>query len=277
MKHPLIALTIIFIVLVAFTGELHAKKRRRSKATAISKTTIEMIASGDLAGALKTLGGKRKNAKANHLHRQISRIIAFDTYGYKDKLTAHVDYLNLGIAYHNLYLFLKWKGEDNPKYAESALEYYKKARKRGTSLHKAECNILQAAILASSGDTKGSDKKFKKVKEAIATGDFEATEYLATYYAATSDVEQAVRTLGELFELDPKRTMKWVKTGDDFHTIENDPRFKSLVAAYKNRSSGIDISLRAPEVPKPCLKVIDSTGLFKRQKSLPRKRRMRKR
>ena len=188
---------IAFIAIASLPASSHAaKKNAATEPTVVSQVAIDSLAEDDINNAAIVLLYDPLNDKTRFLLREITRIVSFDMMDKKpERSEAHSIYQNVGLSYHNLYLFLLSKNIDNNTFLKNAIKYYKKARRSASSLHKAECDVLIASIIASSGDIKKAQKKFSKTKQELLGWDFSSAEYLATYYASVNDVDAAIKQL----------------------------------------------------------------------------------
>ena len=235
----------------------------------ISPAVVDALAAGDVNGAVLLLREERANPKILYLTREATRIANFGMSKKPDRAEAHKVYQNAGISYHNLYLFLKARGIDQPLFFKEAERLYDKARGAGTLLHRAECDLLLAALLAASGDLEKAQKKYAKIDDAALRGDFESMEYLAAYHAATGNVEGTLAALDAAHRLNPDATLTWLAVGDDFHAIAQEPEFKALMVTWKAQEASQRLTLTLPKSEKPRLQVTDDTGIFRPQKSMP--------
>lgn len=235
----------------------------------ISPAVVDALAAGDINGAVLELREEKANPKILYLTREATRIANFGMSKKPDRAEAHKVYQNVGISYHNLYLFLKARGIDQPQFLEEAERLYGKARGAGTLLHQAECDLLLAALLATSGDLEKAQKKYAKIDDAALRGDFESMEYLAAYHAASGNVEGTLAALDAAHRLNPDATLTWLAVGDDFHAIAQEPEFKALMVTWKAEEASRRLTLTLPTSAKPRLQVTDDTGIFRPQKSMP--------
>lgn len=235
----------------------------------ISQSVVDALSSGDLNGAIIALREEKTTPKLLYLVREVTRAASAETQKKPEKTDAHRVYQNFAISYHNIYLFLKARGIEQDKYFEEAVKYYKKARGAGTKLHKTDCDILSAALLASHGDDEKAKKQFSKINLELTRGDFESTEYLAAYYAAIGDVDGATLALEKAYSLNPGALLTWLAVGDDFYKITADPAFQGLLVSWKVKDAEKKLTLSVPKGDKPRLQVADDTGLFRPQKSMP--------
>jgi len=233
------------VAIIAFSltaAEAQAKKKKSGKkpSATVSKSVpreipqsiVQSMADGDLSSAVIALREEPPSPKVNYLIRTATAVVLSQIGEKPAHSDEHQHFQNLGIAYHNLFLFLKARGIANSEYFDSAVKNYKKARRAGTVLHKAECDLLTAAILAANGNREKAQKMFEKIDEFMLRADFESTEYLAAYYAAMGDAPKTSDALKRAFDINPSATLAWIEVGDDFHEIESDPSYKELLASF---------------------------------------------
>ena len=253
---------------------LHQQKAKAEVEVAsgdIPQVVIDELTDGDLNAVLLTLRDEVMTPKLLYLTREVSRIVNFKMSPKPPKEEAHKVLQNVGVAYHNLYLFLKTREVEQESYAEEAHRYYKKARSAGTELHRTDCDILDAALLASEGDREKAQKKFSQIDEGALRTDFESMEYLAAYYAAMGSAEGAVKALETAHRMNPDRTVAWLAIGDDFYPIKEEPEFSRILVEWKATAAQRNLRLSVPKVAKkPQLEMKDETGLFRPQKDMPR-------
>ncbi len=243
----------------------------------VSPAVVEAFANDDLEVAIQALRASADCPKGRHLLRQASRIVAFEASEEPERTTAHQTWRSIGVAYHNLYLFLKAQGRTGEAFADEAHRYYKKARRKGTKLHKAECDLLLASLLGAQGEIQKANKKFSKVDLKLLKGGYEAAEYRATYHAAVDEIDEAIAALDEAYALDPERTRMWLAITDDFASIAGDTRFSQHLATWQKPASTSGPTLSPPLSTAPCLEVRDASGLIKPATSMPSKRRRKRR
>ncbi len=277
---------LILAILCAFISSSlsepsYAKKKKSKKKSddvcIISKSLAETIASNDINASVIALRNNTSCPKQLYLLREVTRIARFDMQPKPKRGEAHKVYQNLAISYHNLYLFLKTQNIEQEDFLKHAQKYYKKARRAGTALHKEECDILIAAITAASGDTEKAAKKFSKVDESMLRGDFESMEYLAAYYGAIGDVNNAIVSLSEAYNLNPKRTVTWLEVGDDFYKIRSDPQFIAVTKNFKINNKSNTISLTVPSSKSPSLELRNSGSYFRKSGDMPKYKKKRRR
>jgi tetratricopeptide (TPR) repeat protein len=256
MKTKLILVSVILLVIAIAPAGVSAKAKARG--SVVPQKIVDLLAEGDLKKAIFEMRELRACRKINHLMRSANRIVIFEMEKKPSRSTAHEVYQNVAIAYHNLYLFLRARGIVMQDYFDNADRYYKKGRRAGTHLHKADCDILRAALMASGGDVEGARKKFGKIDEMMMRGDFESMGYIAVYHAAVGDHDEALRFLDMAFALDPKRAVEWLDVSDDFHDLDDDPRFIAMKDSWKAKSKKRDLVLRVPECDEPRLDMMGS-------------------
>ncbi|MBN1282977.1 MAG: hypothetical protein JXA24_04305, partial [Proteobacteria bacterium] len=252
-----------------------AKKKAGQRAPAaaspvVPQRAIDAIASHDLAAAVLALRDEPQSPRINYIIRAATSI-ALDEIGESpSRSEAHKHYQNLAVAYHNLFLFLKSHGTMDRGYFDKALKSYKKAKRAGTVLHKAECDLLSAALHASMGEREKALKMFGKIDDILLRSDFESMEYLAAYHAAMGDAAGACEALAAAFRINPAGTVAWIEVGDDFHDIEDDPQYRSLVASMSSSRNADDITLCVPPAEGPKLEMPEA-GPAPAPKGKPRK------
>lgn len=219
---------------------------------------VNMLARGDLNKAILEMRDSVPCLKIDYLMRLVSGIVLFDMEKKPSRSKAHMIYQNVAIAHHNLYLFLKTQGIEQTEYYDEANRYYKKARSSGTYLHKSECDLLRAALLATGGDTEKARKKFAKIDELMLRGDFESMEYLAAYYAAVGDIEKAINALAAAYDMEPDKTLEWLNISDDFESLKGDPEYIAMVDSWRARCKSRELTLTIPRCEEPRLDMIGS-------------------
>jgi hypothetical protein len=89
-------------------------------------------------------------------------------------------------------------------------------------------------------------------------GDYESMEYLATYYAAVDDVQNALMALEAAYDLSPHRMLAWIKVSDDFHNIETDPGFIAMIKSWQNNKKN-RTNLKVANRKVPQLNILGNT------------------
>lgn len=199
----------------------------------IPDEAIQALAKNDLEETIRVLRPESPSSKLLYLLSAAQDIVKHEKEKKAPRLDRHQFYQNLGIAYHNLFLFLKRHRITNETFYKEAVKFYKKSGRSLAISEKYEADILKAAIMASSGETAKAQALFARVDTSIIADDYTGMEYLATYYAAIGDIDNTVESLKEAHKLSPERISLWIVIGDDFQTIEDEPKFKSLTASWK--------------------------------------------
>lgn len=235
----------------------------------IPEPIIAALAKGDLKGALIIMHDEKPSLKLKQLINDATRAATFDTSKKPDKSEAHKAYQNVGVSYHNLYLFLKRHNIEQKDYFKRAIKYYSKARSAATILHKSECDLLMAALYASAGDQKKAQKLFDKIDVSMMRGDLESMEYLAAYHAASGNIEEALNALEAAHNLNPDLITGWLLIGDDFAGIESDPRYTGLVDSWrKSQKDQNELTLSVPKSKEPSLEMTTPEVQFAPQKMM---------
>lgn len=237
------------------TAKAAAKTAAKAAPREIPQSVIRAIAAGDLSSAVIALREEPPSPKNNYLIRTATSVVLSQIGDKPNRSEEHQYHQNLGIAFHNLFLFLKAQGVTNEEYADQALKNYKKARRAGTVLHKAECDLLTAALHASMGDREKARKLFDKIDKFMLRSDFESAEYLATYYAAMGDAGKASEAIRTAYEINPNTTLAWLEVGDDFHDIESDPVYKEMLSSLSKERKDKELTLSVPESSDPKLQI----------------------
>jgi tetratricopeptide (TPR) repeat protein len=259
-KHFFTAALIVSMLLTSIPG--FSQSKTSPDVSAVPKNVVQLLASGDLKKAVFAMRELPDCPKASYLMHSASRIVLFGMEKNPSKSSAHEVYQNIAIAYHNLYLFLKGNGIDQEAYFGEAERYYSMARRTGTYLHKAECDVLEAALIAASGDAEKAMKKFSKVDEFMLRGDFESMEYLAVYYAAVRDAAKALEALDAAFAMSPTRTLAWLEVSDDFEPLKDDAGFAARLSSWRttHETSAVTLSLPKCEAPRLQMTSTDPFG-----------------
>lgn len=225
------------------------------ESTGIPQRIVKLLAEGSLKKAIFEMRDASPCSKISYLMQNTNRIVLHEIEKKPSRSNEHVVYQNVAIAYHNLYLFLKTRGITQEDYLEKADSYYGKARRKGTHLHKAECDILRATLMAAGGNIEKARKKFEKIDEMMLRGDFESMEYLAAYYAAVRDLDGALTALKAAHEMDPKKTVAWLEVSDDFENLKDDPRYIAMKDSWRARNKKRDLVLSVPYCEEPRLEM----------------------
>ena len=115
---------------------------------------------------------------------------------------------------------------------KSALKFYKKAR-HGSISERHETDLLIAALNAAYGKRMEASKMFSQIDTTLITDNYRGMGYLALYHAAQGNTHETVVVLKDAHRLNPEQIKTWVAIGDDFHLIESNPEFKTLLQEWK--------------------------------------------
>lgn len=199
----------------------------------ISEEVTNALAKNNIDEAIRVIRTEPPSSRSLNILRQMQLIIAFNKNKKIPKIEKHKFCQNLGIAYHNLFLFLKRSNITNKEFYKNALKYYNKALDTLSHSEQSEVNLLIASLKASNGEIESAKKIFAKVDDSLIKDDSTTLEYLAAYYAAVGIEEKSVEALKKAYELNPEEIKTWVAIGDDFMNIEDTPKFKALVKSWK--------------------------------------------
>lgn len=216
---------------------LLAKPQQVPQISAVPRAVIALLEDGDLASAARRLYMAPGSTRNLMLIREMERI-GESRVGVKPSPDErHRHFLNLGIAYHNLFLLLRTHA-DTPKlskvqrrFLQKARDAYRRARKTAAPDHRAEIEVLWASLDAASGKVAAAEKYFAKKVDAKALGQsFRGATYLATYYAALGDAERTVTALQTARQYDRDATLRdWMAIADDFQPVRDTPAFQTLL------------------------------------------------
>jgi tetratricopeptide (TPR) repeat protein len=221
---------------------------------AVPEGIVAALGAGDISGAIIAMRETpEQTPKVQYLMRNATRIAMHEMGERPSRDEAHKAYQNVAISYHNLYLFLRARGIEQAEYSKEAMRYYRKAKRAGTALHRDECDLLMAALLASTGDREKAARIFSKVDGGTMRGDFETMEYMAAYRAAAGEANAAMEALEAAYRLDPSRTLYWLSVCDDFNAIRGDPLYQDRIAAWMSKNKDWQPMLSVPKSRKPAL------------------------
>lgn len=251
MNRFFITTALILLALMIPQSGLSRSKAQESQAS-IPQDITQLLAAGDLKKAVFAIRELPSCPKTTYLLHSANRIALFEMEGKPSKPTAHEVYQNVAISYHNLYLFLKSQGIDQQDFFHEADRFYSKARRAGTHLHKAECDVLEAALIAASGDTNKAMNKFSKVDDLMLRGDFESMTYLAAYFAAVGDAARALDALDAAFAISPTKILAWLEVSDDFEPLKDDAGFAARLSTWRDKHKTESVTLTVPgcEIPR---------------------------
>lgn len=270
-KNLIIMTAVSFCLILALgAGQASARSKKKARKPApqkqeqkeevkneadakISADVVDALARGSLNEAAIELRELPSSAKSLYLLREVTRIVMYDNSKKRPKGTdPHQFYQNLGVANHNVFLFLKANGVSNEDYCDNAVKFYKRSRGYATPQHKYETDILTAAVLLSKGETDKAEKIMAKIDKSKLGADFQTEEYLATYYAAKGDSDSAIDALRAAHKERPDIITTWLAVGDDFHLIKNDPQFQAMLDDwhFARTSKRLELGLPKPAEPK---------------------------
>lgn len=199
----------------------------------IPGAVVTLLAEGEVAAAVRRLYLEPASVRGMMLIREMERIGEAQAGVKPTPGDEHHYYLNLGVAYHNLILFLKNHGAMNKKFVGKALQAYGKARREVRGAHQFEADLLTAALAASVGKTRDAERRMAKVKVDEVSKEFSGLTALISYYAAIGDVPKTIAALQQAQALDSAKQLKtWVQIGDDFQPLKNDPAFQDLLVEW---------------------------------------------
>jgi len=217
-------------VVFSSTYAKETKKEETVSNLFVPKEAITELAKDDLEKASAILQTKSQSDKSIYLLRELSHILLYKRANQPPSRADAYDFFKgIGVAYHNLYLFLKTQDIEQSDLFKQAIKYYKKSIRFASNLDKAEVYILMAAITESSGNSKKANSYFKKVKLYPASLDLQIQECLAAYFAAKKDVQHTVESLKKVYKGRSKTILNWIVLGDDFYFIKDDIRFQNML------------------------------------------------
>ena len=201
----------------------------------IPQEVATLLSKNDIEGAIRILRIEPPSLRTLNLLREAQRIEAYKKDKKVTKIEPHKFYQNLGIAYHNLYLYLKRNGLENPELVKSAIKFYKKAGKSLAISEQTESKLLEASILAVSGNSNESDKIFSGLDITTIEEKDTGRAYLAGYYAATGDAAKVIEELNAAYDIGGEHISMWVRISDDFFMLENDDNFHAMLNDWTKR------------------------------------------
>lgn len=203
----------------------------------IPMAVVALLAGGETDLAARRLYLEPATAQNLFLIREMQRIgeikQGIRSFNKKD----HQEWLNLGIAYHNLYLMTKSYQRPNKKFLGQAMKAYNFASRRAEGLHRDEAELLRAALEMATGKVKPAQRRFeKKVHAELMNETFRGATYLATYYAAAGDVEKTLAALERAHTFDSNHFLPhWVAISFDFSGMRGEPAFQTLVQRWATK------------------------------------------
>jgi len=230
----------------------------------ISQKTIDALVKGDLNEAVIELREQPTSPKSLYLLREVTRIVMHNSSkGRPRGSDPHQYYQNLGIAYHNLYLFLKANGYEQEDFAKNAIKFYNKAKSSATPMQKKELKVLMAALFVSNDEAKKADGLMKKIDINDPNINFQMYEYLATYHAAKKDSKEAIEALKAAYRERPDVILTWLAVGDDFYLIKDNPDFVAVLNDWHIARTTKQLELSKPSPASPKLKFAEPAVQFR--------------
>lgn len=194
---------------------------------------VEALSKDDIDGATRTLRTESPSSRSLYLLAEMRRILDYEKDNKPPKFEKHEFYQNLGIAYHNLFLFLKRNGVTNKELYKEALKFYKKAGKSRSYSERYEAKLLTAALMASNGEVDRAGKLFGEIDTSIITDNYRGWTYLATFYAALGNEEKTIESLKQAYTMNPEKINLWVAICDDFASMKHEPAFVKMTSEWK--------------------------------------------
>lgn len=203
--------------------------------TEIPMAVVALLAEGEIDLAARRLYLEPATAQSLFLIREMQRVGEITAGLRRFNKKDHQEWLNLGIAYHNLYLMTKQYKRPNQKFLRQALRAYKFAARRAEGLHRDEAEILCAALEMAAGKTAAAQRRFaKRVDTELLAQTFQGATYLATYHAAAKDVDNTIAALTQAKRLDANHFLPhWIALSFDFAGIRDEPAFQKFVTRGK--------------------------------------------
>ncbi len=201
----------------------------------IPMAVITLLADGNLDLAARRLYLEPATMQNMFLIREMQRIGETVQGIRKFNKKDHREWLNLGIAYHNLYLLTKSYKRPNKKFLGQALKAYNFASKRATGAHRDEAEALRAALEMAAGKTRAAQRRFEKRvhAEQLATT-FQGATYIAAFHAAAGDTVQTMAALEHARTQDANNFLpQWIAIGFDFAGLRENPDFQEFVTRWK--------------------------------------------
>lgn len=204
--------------------------------SAVPRAAAALLAHGDLLAAYQRLQMAPDSLRNRHLMGEIQRVAQHSRGLAKVSDDPGKYYRDLGVAYHNLLLFLQGEAMWNKDFYRKAHRAYAKAARRGaTAMARAEIELLRAAIDMSAGRQKRGLRRFtKRVDPQQLEGRFAGLAALAGYHAAAGSTDDAIAALQGARTLDTKDQLgTWIAIGDDFTPIANTTAFRTFLTPPK--------------------------------------------
>lgn len=232
-KNRSICMLIAIMMLGLVPGSSTAAASKKTTTIHIPVEVIDSLKESDIDGAIRNMRLEAVSPRSEYLLRQMQRIDKYEKDGTRGSGQNHRHFFNIGVAYHNLYLFLKGYNIDNETFFKNALKYYKSASRTKSPSKKNNVLLTMAALYAAHGDEKKAEKLFKKVDQTLYENQFHKYESFALFYSARGDADNAIINLKSAYDISPEHTTFWLGISDDFVQIYNNEQFKALLEKWK--------------------------------------------
>ncbi len=214
---------------------LLSKPRNMPLTRDIPPAVIALLSDGDTELAARRLYLEPATIQNLFLIREMQKIgetkQGIRSFNKKD----HREWLNLGIAYHNLYLMTKAYKHPNRKFLSQALRAYGMAAHRAKEEHRDEAELLQAALEMAAGKQKVAETRFqKKVNIELMSATFRGATYLAAYHAAAGHLDDTLAALQQAHAKDTDNLLpEWIAISFDFAGLRDRPEFQKFVTQFE--------------------------------------------
>lgn len=216
--------------------------------SSVPNQVVQALASSDILLALQHYSEEPQGKKNQQLFHEMLHAVEDNVHA-KNKQARPDLYYNLkrrGIAYHNIYLFLRTQGINEKDYLKKARNFYQQAIKLGSEIERAKCQVLLATLFSLDGDEKKAEKQMGLVNPQLLSADAEMVSYVASYWAAREDIEQTLLALEYAHILAPKPILAWAEEGDDFWLVSGDVQFQDLLRSWQEKNSKQEHALSLP-------------------------------
>lgn len=201
----------------------------------VPRAAAALLAHGDLMAAYQRLQMAPESLRNRHLMGEVQRVAQHSRGLAKVSDDQRKYYRDLGIAYHNLLLFLQGEAMWSKNFYRKAHRAYARATRKSNPVARAEIELLRAAIDMSAGKQKPALRRFtRRVDQQQLEGHFTGLAYLAGYHAAAGSTDDAIAALQRARTLDTKNQLgTWISIGDDFTPITNTTAFRTFQTPAK--------------------------------------------
>jgi tetratricopeptide (TPR) repeat protein len=242
-KHLKTFILSLFIIVlgVAFisaTNSFAAKSKKKHSSSQktvihIPPEVVDALKESNIESAIRYLRIEAGSPRSKYLLREMQRVSDYNNKADKFMKRNFKVLYNVGVAYHNLCLFLKSNHIENKKFFKKAERFYLKSAKIKSPSKKAKTRLTLAALYHSAGETKKAEKMFSKADPDLINDAFMRNETLALYYASQGDANSSIATLKKAYKIKPDLTRFWLGISDDFQTISTDQSFQKLLKEWK--------------------------------------------